>query len=195
MGATTFLPNEILPNRGISSTGLEGLHIVLGQVLRRHLGVKVVSIMHLPVLQVIGDEVLAGGHDFLDGRVVSTLKPIDQRSNIRLEVERILSGGFLTPAPSWISTKPPSVTASTLRRSCLFSHDSLVGIDVGCPVVQATSVGIVECSRLCADDRGNRMDQCVVKCGSHGYGLRERGCMGEVARSTEVDTGRAGHAM
>lgn len=90
------------PNIGIARTCLEGLHVILGQVLGRHHGIKVVSVSGLPVLQVVRHEMLACGNDLFDRRIVTTLKPVDESSNVGFEMESIFSWCFLSSAPSWV---------------------------------------------------------------------------------------------
>ena len=97
------------PHVRVSSALLERLHIVLGQFLRVDLGIEVVSSSGFPIFEVIGHEMLAGGNHLLDRRVVTSLKSIDERSDIRLEMHRIFARCFLSSAPSWISAASLSV--------------------------------------------------------------------------------------
>ena len=92
-----------LPDVGISRTGLERLHVVFRQFLRVDLSIKIIAIGGPPVFKIVGGEVLACGDDLLELLVLAAFKTADERSNIALEMVRVLSRCFLATAPSRIS--------------------------------------------------------------------------------------------
>jgi hypothetical protein len=79
------------------------LHIVFRQLLGVDLCIKVVAVRGSPILEVIGCEMLASGYNLLEFRVRTAFEAADERSNIALQVVRVLAWSFLPTAPSGIS--------------------------------------------------------------------------------------------
>lgn len=116
---------------------------------------------------------LAGGYHALIFGIQTALKTIDKVVDVRGKMERVLSGGFLTSAPTRVPKR----------------------VDVGCPIIKTSAIKVVEGSRLGRNDSGHVSDELIVESSAHQDGLWEGGGHAEVAIVREVDARGVGHAV